>query len=161
MLHGKLLSGLIQPTVNLVPLNPHAKFSQDYISSLCVRANWTNVNSRTVAGTIVDRTYGHMVKGSQQTYMTSRIKIQSVPTDIKGVQKITLVFNFCFAYISAPINLIFRILVSTPHNQGYIMGGRHKNFQDPMYRSYDMSNNKIQNQGYFLHTLYDRRQSLI
>ena len=28
---------------------------------------------------------------------------------------------------------IFKILVSTPHNQGGIMGGRHKNFEDPMW----------------------------
>ena len=27
---------------------------------------------------------------------------------------------------------ILKILVSTPHNMGGIMGGRHKNFEDPM-----------------------------
>ena len=57
------------------------------------------------------------------------------PGDIKGVDKKTLHLNFCFAHISASICRIFKILVPTPHNIPLIMGGRHKNFKDPMYRS--------------------------
>ena len=53
---------------------------------------------------------------------------------LKGVQK-KLVLNFGCAHISASIHRIFKIFVSNPHNWGCIMGGRHKNFKDPMYRS--------------------------
>ena len=54
---------------------------------------------------------------------------------IKGVQKKTLVLNYCFAHILASIHRIFKILVPTPHNTPPIMWGRHKNFKDTMYRS--------------------------
>jgi hypothetical protein len=38
-----------------------------------------------------------------------------------------------FVYFISHLNQhrIFQILVSTPHNMGGIMGGRHKNFEDP------------------------------
>ena len=68
---------------------------------------------------------------------------------LKGVDKKTLHLNFCFAHISASICRIFKILVPTQHNIPLIMGGRHKNFKDPMYKSWDMSKIKIQNQCFF------------
>jgi len=53
----------------------------------------------------------------------------------KGCAKKNLVLNFGCAHISASIHCIFKILVSILHNLGCIMGGRHKNFKDLMYRN--------------------------
>ena len=53
----------------------------------------------------------------------------------KGCANKNLVLNFCFAYISASIDCIFKILVPTPHNIPLIMWGRDKNYKNPMYRS--------------------------
>ena len=72
---------------------------------------------------------------------------------IKCVQKITSLLNFCFADISASVYWIFKILVPTPHNIPLIMGGRHKNFTNPINRSWDMSKTKIQSGGFFAHPL--------
>ena len=72
---------------------------------------------------------------------------------IKGDDKKPRFLNFCFAHSSASINRIFNILVPTPHILSLIMWGRHKDFKDPMYRSWDMRN-KIQNQGLFFHNVY-------
>ena len=46
-----------------------------------------------------------------------------IKTQLKGVDKITLHLNFCFAPISAAKHRIFKILVPTPHNIPLIMGG--------------------------------------
>ena len=56
-------------------------------------------------------------------------------TDVKGVQKITSLLNFCFADISASVYLIFKILVLTPHDVPLIMWGRHNDFKDLINRS--------------------------
>ena len=68
---------------------------------------------------------------------------------LKGVDKKISLLNFRFAHISASIHRIFKILVPIPPNPPPIMWGRHKNFKYPMYRSWDMSTTKIQNQGFF------------
>ena len=62
--------------------------------------------------------------------------------------------NFCFPQIWASIHWSFKILVPFPHNIPLIMLGRHKNFKDPINRGWDISKTKIQNGGYYLHTLY-------
>ena len=64
-----------------------------------------------------------------------RLEILKVIKDqLKGVDKKTLHFDFCFAHISSSLHRIFKILAPTPHNLGRIMWGRHKNFKDRMYR---------------------------
>ena len=47
---------------------------------------------------------------------------------------------FCFAFISARKHRIFKILVSTPDNTPLIMGGRLKNFEDPVLSGWDKQN---------------------
>ena len=64
---------------------------------------------------------------------------------LKGVQKINSLLNFFFADISASAYYwIFEILMPTPHNIPLIMGGRHKNFTNPINISGDMSKPKNQ-----------------
>ena len=63
---------------------------------------------------------------------------------LKGVQKINSLLNFFFADISASAYWIFEILMPTPHNIPLIMGGRHKNFTNPINISGDMSKPKNQ-----------------
>ena len=40
--------------------------------------------------------------------------------------------HLVFAISQLNMHPIFKICVSTPHNYGVIMGGRHKNFEDRM-----------------------------
>ena len=72
-----------------------------------------------------------------------------VQHNIKGVQKKTSLLIFCFADISASVNWIFKILVPTPHNIALIMGGRHKNFTNPINISWDISKTKNQKGAFF------------
>ena len=74
---------------------------------------------------------------------------------LKGVDKKTLHLNVCFAHISASICRIVKILVPTPHNIPLILGGRHKNFKNPINISWDMSKPKNQKGGFFFaHPLF-------
>ena len=73
---------------------------------------------------------------------------------MKGVQKKTLRFEFLLcSYLSFCLSELL-ILVPTPHNIPPILWGRHKNFKDLINKSWDMNKTKIQNQGFYLHTLY-------
>ena len=45
----------------------------------------------------------------------------------------------CFPYISVRLHQIFEILVPTPYNIRIIMGGRDKNFDDPVQSDQDIS----------------------
>ena len=43
-----------------------------------------------------------------------------------------IVSKFVYSISQLNQHRIFKILVSTPHNMGDIMGGRHTYFEDPM-----------------------------
>ena len=49
---------------------------------------------------------------------------------------------------------IFKILVSTPHNTPIIMGGRHKNFEDPRLEGQGNMLHKIPIQMAFCNNMY-------
>ena len=49
---------------------------------------------------------------------------------------------------------IKEICVSTPHNWGVIMGGRHKNFYDSIHKTQDMAIMNFEKGGFLLPTLY-------
>ena len=75
---------------------------------------------------------------------------QLLRNKLKRVPKKNLQNQFCFAYILAGKLPIFKILVSTPHNYGGIMGGKHKNFKDLMLSGQDISKTKFGLLGVFL-----------
>ena len=54
-------------------------------------------------------------------------------------------FEFWSPHISAIEHWIFKYSVSTPHNKGGIVGGKHKNFEDLMLLSQDMRTQKLKN----------------
>ena len=73
----------------------------------------------------------HTVLGKNKFYSL----VPAPQSLVQCVDKKISHLNSCFTHISAFIHRIFKILVPTPHNQGYIMLGWHKNFKDQLYRS--------------------------
>ena len=53
----------------------------------------------------------------------------------KGCAGGDLGLGFGCAHVSASVHWVFGVLVSILHDWGCIMGGRHKNFKDLMYRN--------------------------
>ena len=67
----------------------------------------------------------------------------------------------CSLYISACGHRIFKILLSTPHYYGGIIGGKHQNFEDPITWSRDISKTKFDLLGVFLDHPLDVHQNVL
>ena len=63
--------------------------------------------------------------------------------------------KYCSGHILSPEHRNFKILASTPHNYGVIMGGRHKNFEDLMLWAWDMTWAIFQRGHFYCSTLYN------
>ena len=62
--------------------------------------------------------------------------------------------NICVHYITASEHNIFESPVSTPHKIPIFKGDRHKNFEDPMLRSWARTLANMQNGHLYWDTLY-------